>query len=149
MNDRDLEKLLTMLIRDENSVEKLLDIIKLREYNRGVNNVVEGLRKNQKVTVHHVFSKNRERAIDEINRLVGDKFILKEVRHREEYVIECIYDKYVYLKPNHSSRGYKCHYAHIDMDLISTDSEVINCIIKPSIRPMSRDSAWEDCIYYY
>lgn len=149
MEDKDLEKLFSMLMKDENSVEKLLDIVKQREYNRGVNSVVEGLRKNKKVTVHHIFSKSREHAVAEINRLVGDKYVIKLVNRRDQYSIECIYDRYVYLYPTDSSRGYRCHYAHIDSDLISTDAEVINCLIKPSVMPLSRDSERNDCIYYY
>jgi len=151
MDSKDLEKLYKMLKEDDDSVEILLDIIKQQEYNRGIASIVKGLRKGKTVTLHHIYSANKGKAIEAIDSLVGDKFIVKEMNGSTEYYIECMYDTYIYRKPNEYARGFRCHHVHIDSDLINTHNEVVKQVIEPSARlnMQLEDFKFENYIHYY
>lgn len=109
--------------------DHLIKLVKDIEFNRGVEWVLNNLRKDIEVKIHYIFSKNKEKALAKIDELIGDKFVVKSKNNKSEASYECIYDIYKYAYPNENTRGIRCNTVHIDEKLLENDSYLVDNVL--------------------
>lgn len=122
---------------DDNQV-KLLNTLLDIEYSNGIDSFVQKLRKNNTLIKQDIYTRDKERGKEYINLLVGEKEIVKVKETKDEYVVECVYDIYRIVKPTENARANKCHYVHIDSELLNDEADLIKMIKHTSILGKAR-----------
>lgn len=118
----------------------LIKQIKQLEFENGVDWVLSNLRKGNDLRFHYVFSKDKAKALQKIEELIGDKFVVKSKNNKQETTYQCIYDVYKYSNPSIHTRGIRCNTVHIDSNLLEKDRELVEkVILSYAVRGNSED----------
>lgn len=115
------------------------------------------MKRDIKVYKHGIFTRNIAKGAELINKLIEGKVILKEIKRRDYYYVECDDSTYQILSFGQNTRGYRMHYAYVDRDLLELNDayEIINCVIKPTLTPSyymyddNKEYSWDNHLIYF